>query len=194
MKYGIISDIHGNLEALKRTLTELEGVSQIYNLGDIVGYHNANECIELLKSIPGIGTFTAFLVKSEIDDIERFASKEKLSSYAGLIPSTHSSGARLHHGRIVKQGNKDWIIDIRSPAKISDFNYSENNKIINFSFDKPTYIILYVPKHLLPNEMTVTVNGIAPKLLEYDNNYFDENIFMIRMQTEYPGIVEFTPV
>jgi transposase len=62
--------------------------------------------IELLKTIPGIGTFTAFLVKSEIDDIERFSSKEKLSSYAGLIPSTHSSGERLHHGRIVKQGNK----------------------------------------------------------------------------------------
>ena len=62
--------------------------------------------IELLKTIPGIGTFTAFLVKSEIDNIQRFTSKEKLSSYAGLIPSTHASGARLHHGRIVKQGNK----------------------------------------------------------------------------------------
>jgi transposase len=62
--------------------------------------------IELLKTIPGIGTFTAFLIKSEIDDIHRFTSKEKLSSYAGLIPSTHASGARLHHGRIVKQGNK----------------------------------------------------------------------------------------
>lgn len=62
--------------------------------------------IELLKTIPGIGTFTAFLVKSEIDDISRFSSKGKLSSYAGLIPSTHSSGQRLHHGRIVKQGNK----------------------------------------------------------------------------------------
>jgi len=62
--------------------------------------------IELLKTIPGIGTFTAFLIKSEIDDIKRFSSKEKLSSYAGLIPSTHSSGQRLYHGRIVKQGNK----------------------------------------------------------------------------------------
>jgi len=62
--------------------------------------------IELLKTIPGIGTFSAFLIKSEIDNIERFTCKEKLSSYAGLIPSTHASGARLHHGRIVKQGNK----------------------------------------------------------------------------------------
>jgi transposase len=34
--------------------------------------------IELLETIPGIGTFTAFLIKSEIDDIGRFLSKEKL--------------------------------------------------------------------------------------------------------------------
>ena len=62
--------------------------------------------IEILKSIPGIGNFTAFLLKTEIDDISRFASKEKLCSYAGLVPSTHGSGERLYHGRIVKQGNK----------------------------------------------------------------------------------------
>ena len=62
--------------------------------------------IELLKTIPVIGTFTAFLVKSEIDDISHFASKGKLSSYSGLIPSIHGSGERLYHGRIVKQENK----------------------------------------------------------------------------------------
>lgn len=32
--------------------------------------------IELLKTIPGIGTFTAFLVKSEIDNISRFPLRE----------------------------------------------------------------------------------------------------------------------
>jgi len=62
--------------------------------------------IKLLRTIPGIGSFTAFLVKSEIDDITRFASKEKLCSYAGLVPSTHGNGEKLYHGRIVKQGNK----------------------------------------------------------------------------------------
>jgi transposase len=63
--------------------------------------------IYLLKSIPGVGTFTAFLVKSEIiDDIARFSSKKKLCSYADLVPSTYSSGERLYHGRIIKQGNK----------------------------------------------------------------------------------------
>jgi len=62
--------------------------------------------IKLLKTIPGVGSFLAFLIKSEIDDITRFRSKEKLCCYAGLVPSTHGSADRLYHGRIIKQGNK----------------------------------------------------------------------------------------
>lgn len=62
--------------------------------------------IEILKTIPGMGTITAFILKSEIDSIDRFASKEKLCSYAGLIPSTHQSGDKSYNGRITKQGNK----------------------------------------------------------------------------------------
>ena len=62
--------------------------------------------IEILKTIPGIGSFTAFILKSEIDDISRFISKEKLASYAGLTPSIHQSGNKSYTGKITKQGNK----------------------------------------------------------------------------------------
>jgi len=48
--------------------------------------------IELLKTIPGIGRFISFLLKSEIDSIDRFNSKEKFCSYAGLTPSIRQSG------------------------------------------------------------------------------------------------------
>ncbi|MGH1362347.1 MAG: metallophosphoesterase family protein [Calditrichia bacterium] len=52
MKYAIISDIHGNVEALKNVLTHLESeeVSSIICLGDVVGYGpKPNECVELVK-------------------------------------------------------------------------------------------------------------------------------------------------
>ncbi|MBM3712547.1 MAG: IS110 family transposase [Actinobacteria bacterium] len=62
--------------------------------------------IELFKTIPGVGRFISFLLKSEIDSIERFISKEKFASYAGLTPSVHQSGPRSYTGRITKQGNK----------------------------------------------------------------------------------------
>ncbi len=40
MKYGLISDIHGNLEALSAVLSDLakQGVDSIHCLGDVVGY------------------------------------------------------------------------------------------------------------------------------------------------------------
>jgi putative phosphoesterase len=54
MRIGIISDIHSNLEALKRAQAELEleKVDEIVCLGDIVGYGaNPNECVDIVKSL-----------------------------------------------------------------------------------------------------------------------------------------------
>jgi len=62
----------------------------------------------LLQSIPGIGPILAVTIRYETDDIERFISAGKLCSYAGLVPSTYSSGSRTYQGKITKQGNK-WL-------------------------------------------------------------------------------------
>jgi predicted phosphodiesterase len=48
---AIISDIHGNLEALETVLADIEaeGIKEVYCLGDIVGYGpNPRECIDLI--------------------------------------------------------------------------------------------------------------------------------------------------
>ncbi|MBW3539081.1 MAG: metallophosphoesterase family protein [Planctomycetes bacterium] len=48
---AIISDIHGNLEGLEAVLADIrsKGISEIYCLGDIVGYGpNPRECIDLV--------------------------------------------------------------------------------------------------------------------------------------------------
>jgi predicted phosphodiesterase len=50
--YGIISDVHGNLEALAAVLGALErhGVDRIIALGDLVGYNGeSNECVEVIR-------------------------------------------------------------------------------------------------------------------------------------------------
>lgn len=50
---AFISDIHGNLEALQAVLADikLQGIEQIYCLGDIVGYGpNPRECIDLVMA------------------------------------------------------------------------------------------------------------------------------------------------
>lgn len=52
MRYGLISDIHGNLEALDQVLSELDKikVDSILCLGDVVGYGpNPNECVTQVR-------------------------------------------------------------------------------------------------------------------------------------------------
>lgn len=67
-----------------------------------------DDICQLIKSIPGIGDILAVTIRYEIDDIDRFMSAGKLCSYAGLVPSTYSSGNRTYQGKITKQGNK-WL-------------------------------------------------------------------------------------
>jgi transposase len=67
-----------------------------------------DEICRLLTSIPGIGDILAVTIRYEIDNMTRFISSGKLCSYAGLVPSTYSSGNRTYQGRITKQGNK-WL-------------------------------------------------------------------------------------
>lgn len=51
MRRALISDIHGNLEALEVVLDDIksQGITEIYCLGDIIGYGpNPRECIDLV--------------------------------------------------------------------------------------------------------------------------------------------------
>jgi transposase len=63
---------------------------------------------QLLTTIPGIGVTLATLISTEIDGIERFSSPSKLCSYAGLVPSTRSSGGKTYHGRLTSERNR-WL-------------------------------------------------------------------------------------
>lgn len=58
-----------------------------------------------LETMPGIDTITAAMLISEIGDIKRFASADKLSRYSGISPVSCSSGDRDKDFRN-KQGNR----------------------------------------------------------------------------------------
>lgn len=66
-----------------------------------------NKEAQLLSTIPGIAEIRAMEIVTEIGEIGRFESAEKLCSYAGLVPSIRQSGTSLHFGRLVKQSNKN---------------------------------------------------------------------------------------
>ena len=65
------------------------------------------QCTQL-QTIPGVGAFTALLVKAEIGDVRRFEHSSQLISYVGLSPRTYQSGDSCHYGRLGNWGNR-WL-------------------------------------------------------------------------------------
>jgi transposase len=76
--------------------------------GDLKRSAGKDEDVQLLMTIPGVGYYVALLVKSEIGDVRRFSSGDHLASYAGLVPSTRSSGGVERHGGITREGSR-WL-------------------------------------------------------------------------------------
>jgi transposase len=81
--------------------------AKIKELAQLIGRSQSPE-EKLLESLPGIGPIFSSLIATEIDGIGRFATAAKLCAYAGLVPTTHASGGRVFHGRLLWQCNK-WL-------------------------------------------------------------------------------------
>lgn len=99
------------LDGYISVLDELQEQIKAVNKKIVVSARDDEEA-KLLMTIPGVGYYSALLIKSEIGDIDRFPSAKQLCAYAGLVPSTYSSGDTTFHGHIVKQGSKwlRWIV------------------------------------------------------------------------------------
>lgn len=61
-----------------------------------------DEDVRLLMSIPGVGYYTALVVKAETGDVNRFKGGRHYCSFIGIVPSTHSSGGVTRHGGITR--------------------------------------------------------------------------------------------
>ena len=124
MKRAVISDIHGNLTALKVVLEDIRdrGIEQIYCLGDVVGYGpNPRECIDLVMDFdlcilgnhdqaalfdPEGFSSTAekaiFWTREQLEsrsDHDTIEDQQRRWSYLCELPRTHHEGDHLYvHG------------------------------------------------------------------------------------------------
>ena len=117
-----------------------------------------------LKTIPGIGKFFSMLIDAEIGTVGRFKNEKSLACYAGLVPSTYSSGGKTHQGRLIKRGNKllRWaFVEAVAPAIRTDerlrFEYDLLRKRMNYNKAK-----VAIARKLLT---------IAYNCLKYKKNY-----------------------
>jgi diadenosine tetraphosphatase ApaH/serine/threonine PP2A family protein phosphatase len=120
MTYGLISDIHANLEALEAVLGELSGVDAFLCLGDIVGYGpDPGPCVERVRQLPGLvcvaGNHDLVAVgRYDLNEFNPYAGEaihwtrqqlsEEQESYLSSLPLTvEAAGAILVHGSLPEE-------------------------------------------------------------------------------------------
>jgi transposase len=91
-------------------LAVIDGLAPVIErIDDELHQHaRADPRIKVLRTLPGVGEFTALVMVAEIGDITRFGSARKLASWAGLTPTVRGSDLKVRHGHISKQGSA-WL-------------------------------------------------------------------------------------
>ena len=91
------------LEAIKTTQKQIDALEK-----KIASISNEDKRTRLLMTVPGISYVTALTIISEIVHVDRFATAEKLVSYAGLAPS-HRDSADVHKGGGITKRGSAWL-------------------------------------------------------------------------------------
>jgi len=87
--------------------------SKIYTMDkDIRQYASKDKDILNLITVPSLDYFSASLIKTEIVDINRFASFARLCAYAGLAPRVAQSANKTFHGplNVNRRKKLQWIL------------------------------------------------------------------------------------
>ena len=127
---------------------QYQTLKSIKELSQTEGY---KENVDLLLSVPGIGLITAMTILTEIEDISRFKTLDKLCSFIGLVPMTNSSGEKESVGGITKRQNKA----LRSLIVESSWMAIRNDPALMLAYQelikrmKPTRAIIKISKKLV---------------------------------------------
>jgi transposase len=93
----IVQSFRGGIDALKESEQEL--TDRIAAIED--------KRLDLLETIPSIGTITSRVLLSAIDEAERFDGKKEVAKYGALTPTVYQSGGITHLGHINRNGRHE---------------------------------------------------------------------------------------
>jgi len=157
LQFYIRESIHANM--LVRETTK--------KLVDLSRKEKYAKKIKLLRSIPGIGLKSALTLLTELEDIRRFQTLDKLCAYVGLVPNTKSTGEKERIGEMTNRGNAHlktiiiesaWMAVRHDPALLLQYQkYIKHMKSNN--------AIIRIAKKLLNRIRYVLINEI-----EYNKN------------------------
>jgi len=93
----IVRSFRASIDALKES--EQEMTDRIAAIED--------KRLDLLETIPSIGTITSRVLLSAIDEAERFDGKKAVARYGALTPTVYQSGEITHLGHINRNGRHE---------------------------------------------------------------------------------------
>jgi len=151
------------LEALEALIKELTIRIQVLSQTDT---YKRN--MELLRSIPGIGGIAAITLLTELGDINRFKTLDRLNSFIGLVPCVYASGDTEKLGHMTYRGHDvlkcllveaSWMAVRRDPALMLQYQVltkrMKGNKAIIRIVRKLINRVRYVLKNQKPYELGV---------------------------------------
>lgn len=94
-------------EAVDSNLTTIDFLSSQLKVVDkeIALIADGDGIARLLRTIDGVASFTALVVRAFVVDMRRFRSPKAFAAYTGLVPSYRKSAETTRNGPITKQGN-----------------------------------------------------------------------------------------
>jgi len=103
LRDAIRNSIEGMIERLTGEIAAMEGL-----IADCAAKHESlSRPVALVKSIPGIGDVTAWVLVAELGDCSDFADARQVAAYVGVTPVERRSGTSLHApARMSKSGNR----------------------------------------------------------------------------------------
>ena len=151
----VLDSIIETVEHLRSKLLEIN--KQLRNLEKKGQY---SDRILLLRTVPGIGLIMSMTLITELENIERFGTLDKLCSYVGLVPRTNSSGENEKVGSITSRSNRQlrsmliessWIAIRQDPALMMRYGELRQRMESNKAIIKIAKKLLSRIKHVLKN-------------------------------------------
>jgi transposase len=165
--YKIIEQTHKYaIEGLKKSLVQIEAeITKIVEADDAI-----KQNYRLLKTVPGIGHFTAVYLICCTNNFAAKITGKQLASYAGVVPFEHSSGSSIKgKHRVHKMANKELkamlhlgaLTTLRYSAEFKD--YFDRKK----AEGKNGMLVL----NAIKNKVILRAVAVINKQQPYVNNY-----------------------
>jgi putative phosphoesterase len=156
-RIAIISDMHGNLPALKAVLADIQnqGLSQIYHLGDLVGYNPfPNETVALVQArgIPGLA--------GNYDRAVSAAGPDPIAAY--LNPKISPMALEIYHWTMeeVDSGSRDYLAGLPEQLLLQVGQWQ-----ILLTHGSPRHVMEYVRPTISDASLSEILAGVSAQIV-----------------------------